>query len=135
MRQQLHCVAKAQTVCVQMGKTFEVKNTVCVETCWQQGGKQRSKSKLFWQKLQNLFDILAVLLYSTRACSKGKCPWQRTILWKWQRFAVFLKKFNVFFVERSATKHFKTKSKRKTQKKFQKFQKNIGKTVDTKGEL
>ena len=134
MRQQLHCVAKAQTACVQMGKTFEVKNTICV-ACWQQGGKQSSTSKFFWQKLQNLFDIFAVILYSTRACFKGKCPWQRTILWKWQRFAVFLKKFNAFFVERSATKHFKTKSKRKTQKKFQKFQKNIGKTVDTKGEL
>ena len=64
MRQQLHCVAKAQTVCVQMDKTFEVKNTVCVETCWQQGGKQRSTSKFFWQKLQNLFDIFAVILYS-----------------------------------------------------------------------
>ena len=134
MRQQLHCVAKAQTACVQMGKTFEVKNTICV-ACWQQGGKQSSTSNFFWQKLQNLFDIFAVILYSTRACFKGKCPWQRTILWKWQRFAVFLKKFNAFFVERSATKHFKTKSKRKTQKKFQKFQKNIGKTVDTKGEL
>ena len=104
---------------------------------WLVGNKVANKVQqaIFWQKLQNLFDIFAVILYSTRACFKGKCPWQRTILWKWQRFAVFLKKFNAFFVERSATKHFKTKSKRRTQKKFQKFQKNIGKTVDTKGEL
>lgn len=104
---------------------------------WLVGNKVANKVQqaFFWQKLQNLFDIFAVILYSTRACSKGKCSWQRTILWKWQRFAVFLKKFNAFFVERSDTKHFKTKSKRRTQKKFQKFQKNIGKTVDTKGEL
>ena len=144
MRQQLHCVAKCANNCIvlQRSKLRACKWTKglmsripfawnLLATRWQ----AKFNKQFYWQKLQNLFDIFAVILYSTRACFKGKCPWQRTILWKWQRFAVFLKKFNAFFVERSDTKHFKTKSKRRTQKKFQKFQKNIGKTVDTKGEL
>ena len=40
MRQQLHCVAKEQTACVQMDKRFDVKNTICVELV---GNKVASK--------------------------------------------------------------------------------------------
>ena len=131
MRQQLHCVAKAQTACVQMDKKFEVKNTICV-ACWQQGGKQSSTSIFFGKSCKicltflQLYCILHGLVPRANARGNARFCGNGNVL------PCFRKSSMLFLLNEAPQSTSKQKAKEKLKKSFKNFKKTLEKQLTQK---